>query len=84
LLLPRSLRGVLWPLLLTPSIISLSRIVNCPDVPRMESSSEAPGHFREPECFLPSLAKVIVSSNILVHLLEQLLQSLGGGFLAKY
>jgi hypothetical protein len=43
----------------------------------MESSSEAPGHFREPECFLPSLAKVIVSSNILVHLLEQLLQSLG-------
>jgi hypothetical protein len=28
LLLPRSLRGVLWPLLLTPSIISLSRIVN--------------------------------------------------------
>jgi hypothetical protein len=34
------------------------------------------GHFREPVCLLPSLAEVIVSSNILVHLLEQLLQSL--------
>jgi hypothetical protein len=28
LLLSRSLRGVLWPLLLTPSIITLSRVVN--------------------------------------------------------
>jgi hypothetical protein len=42
----------------------------------MKSSSEAPGHFREPECLLPSLAEVVVSSDILVHLLEQLLQSL--------
>ena len=46
------------------------------DMPRMKSSSEAPGHLREPECLLPSLAEVIVSSNILIHLLEQLLQSL--------
>jgi hypothetical protein len=45
-------------------------------MPRIKPSSEAPGHFREPESFLPSLAKIIVSSNILVHLLEQLLQSL--------
>jgi hypothetical protein len=45
-------------------------------VPRVDSSSEAPGHFREPVCFLPSLAEVIVSSDVLIHLLEQLLQSL--------
>jgi hypothetical protein len=44
----------------------------------MNSSSEAPGHFREPVCFLPSLAEVIVSSDVLIHLLEQLLQSLWG------
>jgi hypothetical protein len=44
----------------------------------MDSSSEASGHFREPICFLPSLAKVIVSSDILIHLLEQLLESLWG------
>jgi hypothetical protein len=44
----------------------------------MDSSSEAPGHFGEPVCFLPSLAEVIVSSDVLIHLLEQLLQSLWG------
>jgi hypothetical protein len=47
-------------------------------VPRVDSSSEAPGHFREPICFLPSLAKVIVSPDVLIHLLKQLLQSLWG------
>jgi hypothetical protein len=45
-------------------------------VPRVDSSSEAPGHLREPVCFLPSLAEVIVSSDVLIHLLKQLLQSL--------
>jgi hypothetical protein len=45
-------------------------------MPRVDSSSEAPSHFREPVCFLPSLAEVIVSSDLLIHLLEQLLQSL--------
>jgi hypothetical protein len=44
--------------------------------PRIGSSSEAPGHFRRSEGLLPSLAKVIVSTNALVHLLEQLLQGL--------
>jgi hypothetical protein len=44
----------------------------------MDSCSEAPGHFREHVCFLPSLAEVIVSSDVLIHLLEQLLQSLWG------
>jgi hypothetical protein len=45
-------------------------------MPRVDSSSEAPGHLREPVSFLPSLAEVVVSPDILIHLLEQLLQSL--------
>ena len=49
-----------------------------PDMPRIESSSEAPGQLRKSESLLPSLAKIIVGTNILVHLLEQLLQSLRG------
>ena len=45
-------------------------------MPRVEPPSEAPGHFRKPESLLPSLAKIIIGPNVLVHLLEQLLQSL--------
>jgi hypothetical protein len=44
----------------------------------MDSSSEAPGHFREPVCLLPSLVEVIVSPDVFIHLLKQLLQSLWG------
>jgi hypothetical protein len=51
-------------------------IVDCPDMPRMESSSEAPSHLRVPICFLPSLAKIIISSDVLIHLLEKFLQGL--------
>jgi hypothetical protein len=47
-------------------------------MPRVHSSSEAPGHFRESVSFLPSLAKVVVSLDVLIHLLKQLLQSLWG------
>jgi hypothetical protein len=47
-------------------------------MPQVDSSSEAPGHLREPVSFLPSLVKVIVSSDVLIHLLKQLLQSLWG------
>jgi hypothetical protein len=43
---------------------------------QVDSSFEAPGHLREPVSFLPSLAGVIVSRNVLIHLLKQLLQSL--------
>jgi hypothetical protein len=42
----------------------------------MDSSSEAPGHLREFVSFLPSLEEVVVSPDIFIHLLEQLLQSL--------
>ena len=43
---------------------------------RVKPPSEAPGHLREPVGFLPSLAKVIVSPDVFIHLLKQLLQSL--------
>jgi hypothetical protein len=45
-------------------------------MPWVDSSSEAPGHLREPVGFLSSLAKVIVSPDVFIHLLKQLLQSL--------
>jgi hypothetical protein len=44
----------------------------------MDSSSEAPGHFGESVSFLPSLAKVVISSDVFIHLLKQLLQGLRG------
>jgi hypothetical protein len=45
-------------------------------VPGVKSSSKAPSHLRIPISFLPSLAKVIVSSDVFIHLLEKLLQGL--------
>jgi hypothetical protein len=50
--------------------------VNLSDMPRVDSSSEAPDHLREPVSFLPSLEEVIVSPDVLILLLKQLLQSL--------
>jgi hypothetical protein len=47
-----------------------------PDMSRVESSSEALGHLRVSVSFFPSLLKIIVSSNIFIHLLEELLQGL--------
>jgi hypothetical protein len=45
-------------------------------MPWVDSPSEAPGHLREPVGFLPSLTKVIVSTDVFIHLLKKLLQSL--------
>ena len=45
-------------------------------MPRVDSSSEATGHLRQSVSFLPSLAEVVVSPDVLIHLLKQLLQSL--------
>jgi hypothetical protein len=45
-------------------------------MPRMKPTSKAPGHLRKPVGLLPSLAKIIVSLDVLIHLLKQLLQSL--------
>jgi hypothetical protein len=47
-------------------------------MPRMDSSSKAPSYLRESVSFLPSLAEVVVSPDVLIHFLKQLLQSLGG------
>jgi hypothetical protein len=47
-------------------------------MPGMKSSSEAPSHFRKPVCFLPSLAEIIIGSDVLIHLLKELLQGLWG------
>jgi hypothetical protein len=47
-------------------------------MPRVDSSSEAPGHLKEFVSFLPSLAEVVISPDVHIHLLKQLLQSLWG------
>jgi hypothetical protein len=45
-------------------------------MPRVDSSSEAPSHFRKPIGFFPSLAKIIISPDVLIHLLKERLQCL--------
>jgi hypothetical protein len=45
-------------------------------MPEVESSSEAPGYFRVYIGFFPCLPKIIVGSDVLIHFLEKLLQSL--------
>jgi hypothetical protein len=39
-------------------------IVDCSDMPGMESSSEASSHLRIPVRFFPSLAEIVVSSDV--------------------
>jgi hypothetical protein len=45
-------------------------------MPRVNSSSEAPSHFRKHIGFFPSLAKIIINPDVLIHLLKELLQGL--------
>ena len=47
-------------------------------MPRLDSSSKAPSHLRKPISFFPSLAEIIISPDVLIHLLKQLLQGLRG------
>jgi hypothetical protein len=42
----------------------------------MKPPFEAPGHLRKPVGLLPSLAKIIVILDVLIHLLKQLFQGL--------
>jgi hypothetical protein len=44
----------------------------------MKSFSEAPGYFRKPVRFLPSLAKIIIGPDVLIHLLKELFLGLWG------
>jgi hypothetical protein len=53
-----------------PIVICIG-IVDCSDVLGVKSSSEASSHLRIHICFLPSLAKVVVSSDVFIHLLEK-------------
>jgi hypothetical protein len=47
-------------------------------MPGVESSFETPSHLQKSISFLPSLAEVIISLDVLIHFLKQLLQSLRG------
>jgi hypothetical protein len=47
-------------------------------MPRVDSPSEAPSHLRKLISFFPSLAKIIIGPDVLIHFLQQLLQSLRG------
>jgi hypothetical protein len=49
--------------------------MDCFDMPRVESSSEAPSHLGVSIGLFPSMS-VIISLDVLVHLLEDLFQSL--------
>jgi hypothetical protein len=49
-------------------------------MPRVDSPSKAPSHLKKSISFLPSLSEVIISSDVLIHFLKQLLQNWGGGF----
>jgi hypothetical protein len=50
--------------------------VDSSNIPRVEPSSEAPSHLGVSVGLLPSLSKVIIGPDVLVHLMEELLQSL--------
>jgi hypothetical protein len=52
--------------------------MNRSDMPGVDSSSEAPGHLRKHVGFFPSLAEIIISLDIFIHLLKKLLQCLWG------
>jgi hypothetical protein len=57
--------------------------MDCPDVPRVESSSKAPAHLRVYICFFPYLPKVILGpddSSIFCRSFSKVC----GGFLVKY
>jgi hypothetical protein len=42
-------------------------------MPGVDSSSKAPGHFRKLVGFFPSLAEIIISLDVFIHLLKKLL-----------
>jgi hypothetical protein len=69
---------VLGPLKLASFVIILSGAMDQSDVPRVDSPSEASSHLRKSVSLLPSLLEVIVSPDVLIHFLKQLLQNMGG------
>jgi hypothetical protein len=69
---------MLWPLKLASSVITLAGVMDLSDMPRVDSSSEAPSHLRKPISFFPSLAEIIISPDVLIHTLKEFLQGLRG------
>jgi hypothetical protein len=65
-------------LVVIASVFTLTRIVYCSNMPWVEPSSKVPGHLRILVSFLPSLPKIVVGSDVVIHLLEKLLQGLWG------
>jgi hypothetical protein len=76
LLHARSLRTMMAMLSIVGPIIVGTGVVDWSDMPRVKYSSEAPSHLRKHVGLLPSLVKIIVSPNVLIHLLKKLFQSL--------
>jgi hypothetical protein len=64
-------------------VIICARIVDCSDMPGVESSSEAPSHLRIPISFLHSLAEIIVT-RMYSSIFWRSFSRVCGGFLAKY
>jgi hypothetical protein len=60
---------VLIPLVVIAYVFTLAGIVYCSNMPWVEPSSEALGHLRIYVSFFPSLPKIIVGSDVLIHLL---------------
>jgi hypothetical protein len=63
-------------LVMIVSVLTVTRILYCPNMPWMKPSSEAPSHLRISVSFLPSLLEIVVRSDVLIHLLEKLFQGL--------
>ena len=80
LLRPSYLGTMLVPLVVIASVFTFTGIVYCSDMPWVEPSSEAPGHLKISVSFLPSLPKIVIYPDVLIHLLEKLFQGLGGAF----
>jgi hypothetical protein len=73
LLHARRLRTMMTMLNIASHFIIVIRVMNCPDMPGMKSPSIAPGHLSKPVGFLPSLAKITIGPDVLIHLLKELL-----------
>jgi hypothetical protein len=81
------LRFVLHPLSDSFLFLTLTRLVVVINfvnfsfalfTPPSRRLSEAPSHLRKPMSFFPSLTKIIISPDVLIHLLKKLLQGLRG------
>ena len=54
---------------MTSPVFNWAGIMDHPDMPWVESSSEAPGHLRVSVGFFNSLLEIVVGPDVLVHLM---------------